>query len=66
MERILLRASARMKFCPFSFDVLGYLTSSRWWEGLSGVALWDTAGVLTAPGGVEGNALAATPHSDSV
>ena len=55
-----------MKFCPFSFDVLGYLTSSRWWEGLSGVALWDVADVLTTPGGVEGNALAATPHSDSV
>ena len=55
-----------MKLCPFSFDVLGYLTSSRWWEGLRGIALWDVAGVLTTPGGVEGNALVATLRLDSV
>ena len=66
MESILLRASAQMKFCPFSFDVLGHPTSSKRWEGLRGIALWDVIDVLTTPGGVEGNALASTLHSDSV
>lgn len=60
MEEVLLRASAD-EVCPFSFDVLGYLTSQVVGRAERSVALWDTAGVLTAPGGVEGNALLQLP-----
>lgn len=60
MERILLRASAPDEILPFLLW-RSWISDLKQVVGRAGVALWDTAGVLTAPGGVEGNALLQLP-----